>query len=92
MAYSQKTKLNIKLSGMKIPDSQILVIFGASGDLTKRKLIPALYDLFRQNLLPNRFAVLGASRTSLSDSEFREQAKTFLPAESIVDDFLNKLF
>ncbi|MCB0307528.1 MAG: hypothetical protein KDI38_27435, partial [Calditrichaeota bacterium] len=34
----------------------ILVIFGASGDLTKRKLVPALFDLYRQKLLPERFA------------------------------------
>jgi glucose-6-phosphate 1-dehydrogenase len=77
---------------MKIPENQILIIFGASGDLTKRKLIPALYDLFRQNLLPERFAVLGASRTVLTDSEFRKQAEQFLPSEKEVEQFKNLLF
>ena len=44
---------------MKETENQVLVIFGASGDLTKRKLIPALYDLYIQKLLPQKFAVLG---------------------------------
>lgn len=77
---------------MKIPENQILIIFGASGDLTKRKLIPALYDLFRQNLLPEKFAVLGASRTVLTDSEFRKQAEEFLPSEKEVEQFKNLLY
>ncbi|MEZ4775281.1 MAG: glucose-6-phosphate dehydrogenase [Bacteroidia bacterium] len=60
---------------MKAKDSQILVIFGASGDLTFRKLIPAIYDLFCQNLLPPCFAVLGVGRTALTDGAFREKMK-----------------
>lgn len=77
---------------MKKPKKHILVIFGASGDLTKRKLIPALYDLFQQNLLPNNFAVLGASRTELSDEEFRKKADEFLPEEKETADFKKRLF
>ncbi|HPF50883.1 MAG TPA: hypothetical protein PK335_04870, partial [Draconibacterium sp.] len=46
---------------MKQAQSQILVIFGASGDLTKRKLIPALFELYKQKMIPENFAVLGAS-------------------------------
>jgi len=60
---------------MKKPDNHILVIFGASGDLTYRKLIPAVYDLFRQNLLPEKFAILGVSRTEISDEKFRDKMK-----------------
>jgi len=56
----------------KIED-QALVIFGASGDLTYRKLMPALFDLFMQDLLPENFAILGVSRTELSDEAFREK-------------------
>jgi glucose-6-phosphate 1-dehydrogenase len=52
-----------------------IVIFGASGDLTHRKLIPALYDLFEGGLLPKNFAVLGFSRSQLSDDEFRRTAR-----------------
>jgi glucose-6-phosphate 1-dehydrogenase len=48
-----------------------LVIFGASGDLTHRKLVPALFDLFVAGLLSPHFAVVGFSRTSLSDNDFR---------------------
>jgi glucose-6-phosphate 1-dehydrogenase len=51
----------------------VLVIFGASGDLTRRKLFPALYALAFRHMLPERFAVLGSSRTELSDEEFRAQ-------------------
>ena len=52
-------------------NSHILVIFGASGDLTQRKLIPAIYDLYRGDFLPDSFAVLGVSRTNLTDDQFR---------------------
>ena len=48
-----------------------MVIFGASGDLTARKLIPGLYELHGRGLLPERFAVLGAGRTAMSDEQFR---------------------
>ncbi len=67
---------------MKKTRNQILVIFGASGDLTKRKLIPALFKLYQQNFLPEKFAVLGASRTELSDDDFRARADEFLPDEA----------
>lgn len=60
---------------MTNPDNHILVIFGASGDLAYRKLIPALFDLFVQDLLPEKFAVLGVSRTEISDDAFREKMK-----------------
>ena len=84
---------------MKKPDNHILVIFGASGDLTHRKLIPAVYDLFRQNLLPEKFAVLGVSRTEISDENFRDKMKDGIKKYSnfkedddkIVDNFLQHL-
>jgi glucose-6-phosphate 1-dehydrogenase len=52
-----------------------MVIFGASGDLTRRMLLPALYDLALDRRLPARFAVVGFARTQFSDEEFREEAK-----------------
>jgi glucose-6-phosphate 1-dehydrogenase len=52
-------------------NSFIYVIFGASGDLTKRKLVPAIYSLYVHNLLPENFAILGVARTGFSDEEFR---------------------
>ena len=51
----------------------ILVIFGASGDLTARKLMPALFDIAARNLLPSHFAVLGTGRTPLTDSAFQDK-------------------
>ena len=77
---------------MKAPKNQILVIFGASGDLTKRKLIPALFQLFRQKLLPDKFAVLGASRTPLTDENFRDKAGEFLNDGTEAEDFKQRLF
>jgi glucose-6-phosphate 1-dehydrogenase len=50
----------------RVPDPCIVVIFGASGDLTKRKLLPALFHLKQQNLLPEDFAVVGVARRDLS--------------------------
>jgi len=77
---------------MKKSANQVLVIFGASGDLTKRKLIPALYDLYLQDLLPEKFAVLGASRTKLSDEDFREKADEYLPENDNAQKFKKLLF
>jgi glucose-6-phosphate 1-dehydrogenase len=83
---------------MSKPENQILVIFGASGDLTKRKLIPALYALEIQDLLPEKFAILGASRTEMSDVNFREAMNEGLQKfsnekdKSGVNDFLKKIF
>ncbi len=51
-----------------------LVIFGATGDLARRKLLPALYNLAHEGALPEHFALVGSSRGALSDEEFRELA------------------
>ncbi len=53
------------------PPATLLVIFGASGDLTSRKLIPALCNLAEDNFLPDNFVVIGSSRSKLSDEDFR---------------------
>ena len=50
-----------------------VVIFGASGDLTKRKLIPALVNLANQNLLPSDFAVVGVASRQWSHEDFRKK-------------------
>jgi len=51
-----------------------LVIFGATGDLARRKLLPALYNLAHEGALPGRFHLIGVSRSELSDEDFRRQA------------------
>ncbi|OEK04710.1 glucose-6-phosphate dehydrogenase [Roseivirga misakiensis] len=56
---------------MKKTDNQALVIFGASGDLTERKLIPAVFNLFCGGFLPESYAVIGVSRSEFTDEEYR---------------------
>src|SRR5579872_4761271 len=72
------TEVNPLRAGMRLertPDPCNVVIFGASGDLTKRKLMPALYNLSREHLLPTGFSVLGYSRSEMSNEEFRDAMK-----------------
>ncbi len=52
----------------------VLVIFGATGDLARRKLLPALYNLAHEGALPEHFALVGSSRSDLPDAEFRDMA------------------
>jgi glucose-6-phosphate 1-dehydrogenase len=59
----------------KAPDGCAVVIFGASGDLTKRKLVPALYALTNDGLLPDRFVVVGFARRQKSHEEFRDEMR-----------------
>lgn len=58
---------------MKKPKNLTIVIFGATGDLTFRKLVPALYALYNQKMMPEKFHVLGVSRSNISDEAFREK-------------------
>ncbi len=54
-------------------ENSCIVIFGASGDLTFRKLIPALYNLYKIGRLGEHFSVLGVSRSELTDESFRQK-------------------
>jgi glucose-6-phosphate 1-dehydrogenase len=67
------------------PQKCLLVIFGASGDLTQRKLIPSLYALCRAQKLPRHMAVLGVSRTKMSDQAFRDRMKASCQADEQFD-------
>ncbi len=72
-------------------NKNIIVIFGASGDLTYRKLIPALFDLYRLNKIDEHFAVLGVSRTDLNDATFREKMTgALLENGHLYDEVLEK--
>ncbi|TML06212.1 MAG: glucose-6-phosphate dehydrogenase [Actinobacteria bacterium] len=75
VATTQENPLLEGLQLRRTPDPCILVIFGASGDLTQRKLFPALYSLAFRRLLPERFAVVGVARSEETDDEFRERMK-----------------
>jgi glucose-6-phosphate 1-dehydrogenase len=85
---------------MNNPPNQLLVIFGASGDLTHRKLIPSLYDLYIQDLLPEKFVILGVSRTEFSSEAFRDKLKKGIKSfanfknegNAKLENFLNSIF
>ncbi len=80
---------------MKKPDNLILIIFGASGDLASRKLLPALYSLKLQRFLPDKMSIIGVGRTPFTDEEFRkkmvESIKSF-SEEKDIDDHQAGLF
>jgi glucose-6-phosphate 1-dehydrogenase len=70
--------LNPLRAGLRLPrtpDACALVVFGATGDLTARKLMPALYNLARERLLPTGFSVVGFARRDWSDEQFRAAMK-----------------
>jgi glucose-6-phosphate 1-dehydrogenase len=77
-ATADRQQENPLLEGLglaRTPESCALVIFGASGDLTQKKLFPALYSLAFRHLLPRNFGVVGVARTEGTDDEFRERMK-----------------
>src|SRR3990172_8504765 len=59
----------------RVPEPAAMVIFGASGDLTHRKLMPALYNLHCKQRLPEGFTVVGYSRTPFTHEAFREEMR-----------------
>ncbi|HOO92993.1 MAG TPA: glucose-6-phosphate dehydrogenase, partial [Opitutales bacterium] len=72
----------------------VLVIFGASGDLTQRKLIPAIANLALDNLLPSEFHFIGFGRTPVSDTDFRTLSKEAIESHSrrsIIDDVWERI-
>ncbi|MCB8999040.1 MAG: glucose-6-phosphate dehydrogenase [Bacteroidales bacterium] len=85
---------------MQATTPHLIVIFGASGDLTRRKLIPALFNLKRQALLPDNFAVLGVGRTPMDDESFRDDMKAAIASfsniskagdKAIIESFISLL-
>lgn len=67
----------------KVADACVMIIFGATGDLTKRKLLPALYNLAKGDFLPHKFAIVGVGRQEMTSEEFRKMVVSdlaeFLP-------------
>jgi glucose-6-phosphate 1-dehydrogenase len=63
------------LTMRRVPEPCAVTIFGASGDLTQRKLMPALYCLASNRFLPERFSIVGVARTAMSDEEFRARMR-----------------
>ena len=62
-------------SGMRTPGDHVIVLFGATGDLARRKILPGLYHLDRAGLLPAGYRIVGTSRRPLSDEAFRAHAR-----------------
>jgi len=57
------------------PGNHVLVMFGATGDLARRKLLPGLFHLATAGLMPDRYQIIGSSRKGLTDEQFREHAR-----------------
>jgi glucose-6-phosphate 1-dehydrogenase len=70
---SAEQKIQNQRAGVRPGDPCAVVIFGAAGDLTKRLLVPSLYNLHASNLLPDNFAVVGVTAAKFSDDDFREK-------------------
>ncbi|HEU4738858.1 MAG TPA: glucose-6-phosphate dehydrogenase [Solirubrobacterales bacterium] len=66
----------------EVPRDQVIVLFGASGDLAKRKLLPGMFHLAQVGLMPERFRIVGAARTSLDEEDFRELARESVASSS----------
>jgi glucose-6-phosphate 1-dehydrogenase len=97
MAVVTENPLVEGLERLPVPPTT-LVIFGATGDLARRKLLPALYNLAHEGALPARFNLIGVSRRDLADEEFRDQARQAIaefsrrvPDEQVLDGLLSRL-
>jgi glucose-6-phosphate 1-dehydrogenase len=85
---------------MENPRNLIVVIFGASGDLTSRKLIPAIFSLKTQKLMPEKYAIVGVGRTKLSTEDFRTKMSAAIVSyseekvtdQSLISDFAKDLY
>lgn len=77
---------NAEVCGIKVSDPCGLVVFGATGALSRKKLMPALFRLFKNNLLSDNFYVLGAGRTRLGTGDFRNEMMTSV-RDAAPDDF-----
>ena len=97
MAETHSAEENPLLEGLSLrrtPDPCALVVFGASGDLTHKKLMPALYALMVRRLLPPRFAIIGVARSEGDDDAFRKDMKDAVQKharDAFRDDVWNEL-
>src|SRR5262245_22025320 len=88
------------LARRKSPDPCIVVLFGASGDLTQRKLVPALYNLAHDGLAPAKLAIVGFARREKTDDQFRaellegvkQHARDFAPGDPLWEEFARSIF
>ena len=93
MSVVTETKAR-KAAGVQTPDDHVVVLFGATGDLARRKLLPGLFHLAEAGLLPHSYRIIGTSRKPLTDDEFRTHARAAVdefgrraPSEEAWDEF-----
>ena len=77
---------------MENPRNLIIVIFGASGDLTSRKLMPAIFSLKIQKIIPEKYAIVGVGRTKLSNEEFRTKMSAAIVSYSEEKDYRSESY
>ncbi len=89
---------SVRSSGVHVPDDHVIVLFGSTGDLARRKLLPGLFHLGEAGLLPERFRIVGTSRKPLSDEAFRAHARQAVdefgrraPGEDAWEEFSRRL-
>ncbi len=92
-----KTQINNSCQIKRPGDPCAIVLFGASGDLTSKKLMPALYSLFTNNYLPSSFYIIGCARTVHTDDSFRDRVRASLENISLnkegkIDEFLGRIY
>ncbi len=99
MVAVKENPLRIGLQQERIPEPAIMVIFGASGDLTQRKLVPALYQMKQEHRLPAELTIVGVARRDWSHDYFREQMRegvenysTGIGNEELWNDFAEGLY
>ena len=64
----------------RVPEDQVIVLFGATGDLARRKLLPGMFHLAREGLMPRRFRIVGVARHDIGEDGFREMAREAVEA------------
>jgi glucose-6-phosphate 1-dehydrogenase len=79
-AEQNPLRVGLRMGGATVPAA--FVIFGATGDLAQRKLLPAIYNLGLRGLLPSRFAVVGYARTEMTDDQYRNFARAAIESHS----------
>src|SRR5512147_1216695 len=84
---------------VEVPRPAALVIFGASGDLTRRKLLPSLYRLYKNRMLAEQFFILGTSRVEMTSEQFRSSMQNAVQApfplefdRALWDKFATRLY
>lgn len=73
--------IDVEAPAPRTPEDHVIVLFGATGDLARRKLLPGMFHLAQAGLMPERFRIVGTSRRELADDDFRELAR------AAVDEF-----